>query len=86
MSGFDYGNALILQGMLFGVACFLCAVAVGSTHGFAAGAVTFGMVFSFGAHFVPSNMTETLGLILGSLAFTSLWVGLSDLPANFRTT
>jgi len=75
--GFDYNYALLLQAAIFGVACFLCASSVARTHGWAAGSATFAIVYAYGAYFLPTNMTETLGLILGAVAFAALWTGVN---------
>jgi hypothetical protein len=75
VTGFDYNYALLLQGIIFGVACLLCSTSVSRTHGWAAGAATYAIVYSWGAYFLPTIMTETLGLTLGALAFTALWTG-----------
>lgn len=78
ITGFDYNYALLLQAAIFGFASFVCASSVARTHGRAAGIVVFAIVYAYGAYFLPMNMTETLGLTLGALAFAALWSGINN--------
>lgn len=77
-TGFNFNNAMLLQGVIFGLACFFCAASVARSSGVAAGIATFAIVFSYGAYFLPTNMSETLGLTMGAVAFAALWTGVND--------
>ncbi len=69
----DLTRALVLQSALFAVAASLAARALARDLGAAAGCAFLGAVSIFAAIFLPTTMSESLGLTLGCLALAALW-------------
>lgn len=65
--------ALVIQALLCGISCLLVTKSITQTFGKISGIATLFMLFLFGAVFIPTTLSETLGLTLGCLAFVFLW-------------
>lgn len=77
-TNFDLRNALILQAVIFGFIAFFAALTVARTLGRIAGLVMFAGLFAFAAPYIPTMFSEILGISLGALGFTLLWLGVND--------
>jgi len=73
LTGNDFRYALMIQACLFGACGFLAARAVALGTGIRAGVALFALLLAFAAHYIPTTLTESLGISLGALAFTVLW-------------
>lgn len=73
LTGFDLRLALVLQAVLVGVACYVAVGAVARDLGRLAGLALFAGVFAFAQLSLATTMSEPPGLILGLLAFATLW-------------
>jgi len=72
-TGQDLRGLLLLQSSLVGVACFLAAREIGRTLGVAASLLSFAVLLSFGKTFVPTTLSESLGLLFGATGFALMW-------------
>lgn len=75
LSNHNFQIALILQALLCGLSCLLVANCIRKTFGKMAGIFTYLVLFFFAATFLPTTLSEILGLTLGNLAFVLLWRG-----------
>lgn len=76
LSNHNFQLALIIQALICGFSCYLAAKCVERTFGKMASMATFIILFVYAAIFIPTTLTEILGLTLGSLAFVFLWKGI----------
>jgi len=73
LSNFNLQMALIIQAVLCGLSAFSASAMVANSFGEKAGFLTFGVLFLFIHNFLPTTLSEPLGLTLGCVAFTFLW-------------
>ena len=78
ITNFDFRSALLLQSIMFGFAAFFAALAVARSLGKLAGIMMFAGLFALAVPYLPMPLTEVLGITLGALGFTLLWMGVSD--------
>lgn len=78
LTNFDFRAALLLQAIMFGCAAFFAAWAVTRTLGKIAGLMMFAGLFAFAALYIPSTLSEVLGITVGTLGFTLLWLGVTE--------
>jgi hypothetical protein len=71
--GHDFRLALILQALMLGIACYWASARLAGDWGGPAGLAFFALLLAFGRLQVATTLTESLGLTLGVLAFTTLW-------------
>ncbi|HEV2524586.1 MAG TPA: hypothetical protein VGU44_05600, partial [Gammaproteobacteria bacterium] len=71
----NFRAALIIQALLCGISCVLVVKSVIGTFGKIAGIGTLFVLLAF-AGFIPTTLSETLGLTLGCLAFVFLWAAI----------
>jgi hypothetical protein len=76
LSGQSLQGVLVLQAVATGFGCVLAARALSRSHGVAAGVVMFALLLLFIWPFVPTTMTESVGLTFGATGFALLWRGL----------
>jgi hypothetical protein len=69
----DLRMAFVLQAVILGAACWLAARAVARDLGPAAGLALFVAVFNFARVYVPTPMSEALGVTFGALALALVW-------------
>jgi uncharacterized membrane protein len=67
---------LLIQAMAFSVAAFLASAAVAALHGFRAGLVMAALLLVFAEPYLPTTMSETNGIIFGTLSFIGFFFGL----------
>jgi hypothetical protein len=79
VTGFHFVNSILFQAALFGLSAFFAVQAVARTHGRCAAIIMFAVIYTFAAVYLPSTLSESFGLILGLLAFSLLWAGISEL-------
>ncbi len=65
--------SLILQALLCGVSCLLVTTSIHRIFGTLSSIMTLFILFLFAAIFIPTTLSETLGLTLGCLGFVLLW-------------
>jgi len=75
LAGHDLRWALLIQAGLLGFSCFLMARAIAREFGAAAGLMLFACLYAVAREYVRSTMSESLGLTIGVLASTILWIG-----------
>lgn len=75
ITGNNYYLALLIQAALFGLAGFLAAYSIARTHGGQAGLAMFALLFAFAARYMPTSLSEPLGITLGAISFALLWHG-----------
>jgi len=75
MVGNNFYAALLIQAALFGVAGFLAAYSIARTHGRQAGFAMFAILLVFAARYLPTTLSEPLGITLGAISFALLWDG-----------
>lgn len=76
VTGNNFQYALLVQGVLFGLACFSATYVVAQIFNFSAGCIMFSVVFAYAATCLPTTMSECLGITLGLLAFSLLCYGI----------
>jgi hypothetical protein len=81
-TGRDIQVGLILQALLTGAACFLASRAIARSHGPVAGFVVLLLTASFALPYLPTTLTETVGLMFGALSFSLLWQGVHERRAG----
>jgi hypothetical protein len=74
-TGGDLQYAILMQAALAALAAFCLARAIARDFGFAAGLMTVATIYSLGYSYLPLTLSESLGLTLGTLAATFLWIG-----------
>ena len=75
LAGGDLRGALVIQALLLGLVSLLAARGVARVAGQLAGLTMFGGLFAFASQYVSVTLSEALGVILGTLAFTVLLEG-----------
>jgi hypothetical protein len=75
LTGDSFLGALLLQSSMLGVAAMLLARTVARDLGWAAGGLLFFACYHNIAYWLPTTMTEPLGMLLGLLAASLLWSG-----------
>jgi hypothetical protein len=73
LSGYNLQIALIIQAILCGISSFLVTNLIAKSYNRVAGWVAFVILFLFASIFIPTTLSETLGLTLGCLSFVLLW-------------
>ena len=74
----DLRMAMVLQGILLGLACGLLARVVARHLGLPAALVVFAGTFSFLGVYAAATLTEPLGVTFGALAAAALWAALQE--------
>ncbi len=69
----DFKAALILQALLCGSSCLLVAYSIARRFSSLAAFIAFVILFLFAKIYIPSILSESLGLSIGCLAFVFLW-------------
>lgn len=69
----NFKTALIIQALLCGMSCVLVTNCIARRFGKITGMITLFILFIFASVFIPTTLSETLGLTLGCLAFVFLW-------------
>lgn len=82
LANYNFKIALILQALLCGLTCMLVARSISNTFGKVASVATLFILFVFASVFIPTTLSETLGLTLGCLAFVFLWEGVQSKHAG----
>lgn len=80
----NFQMALIVQALLCGISCLLVAKCIKRSFGMLAGIVTLFVLFLFAAVFIPTILTETLGLTIGCLSFVVLWEAINLKNSNIK--
>jgi hypothetical protein len=75
LAGHDLRWALLIQAVILGISCFLMARAIARDFGSAAGLILFASLYAVSREHVRIITSESLGLTLGALASTILWLG-----------
>jgi hypothetical protein len=78
MTHLDLRMAMVLQGILLGLACGLLARVVARHLGLPAALAVFAGMFSFLGPYAATTLTEPLGLTFGALAGAALWSALQE--------
>jgi hypothetical protein len=78
VTGLDLRKALLIGGVLLGIACFLAASVVARDLGAAAGIAVFAGIYGFAFPTSGMTMSEGLGVTFGALALAALWVAARD--------
>jgi hypothetical protein len=73
LTGGQLREALVLQALLLGAALWLAARALAHDLGCAAGLAWFGASSLFASVFVPTTLSEALGVTVGALSLALLW-------------
>ncbi len=73
VTNIDLRLALLIGALLAGAAVWLAVRAVGRDLGVAAGLAVFAGLFGFARVYLPTPMTEAVGIVFGALAFATLW-------------
>lgn len=69
----DFKYALVLQAIFCALASLMMTLSISQQFGKRSGLITFGILFLFASVFLPTTLTETLGLTLGALGFVLFW-------------
>lgn len=64
----NFQNALLIQAILFGISLFFVTYIIYRRYGGLASVLIFSLNFSFAAHYLPTTLSESLGITLGLLA------------------
>lgn len=78
LSNNDFKIALIMQALLCGASCLLVARSIICSFGKIAGLAALCILAIFASVFIPTTLSETLGLTIGCLAFVFLWEGVQS--------
>jgi hypothetical protein len=73
LSNNNFQLALVFQALLCGLSCILVTRCINRSFGKIAGITTFLILFLFATNFLPTTLSEILGLTLGALGFVLLW-------------
>lgn len=68
LAGLDFRNTLLLQAGLFAVPIFFVVLLLWQQFGGAAAALMFLLNFAFAAYYLPTTLSESLGMSLGLMA------------------
>ncbi len=82
LSSDDYQGAMLIHAFLLGITAFFAAFIVYESFGLRAGTVMCALILLFAAPYLPTSLSETLGLTFSLLAFASLWRSLMN--RNFK--
>lgn len=74
----DFGSALVLQALMCGISVGLLGSIINKSFGKMAAFTMLIPLFAFGICYVPTTLSETLGLTIGCLAFVLLWQGILE--------
>lgn len=80
----NFEAALILQALLCGISCLLVASSIQRTFGKLPSAITLLILFLFAATFIPTTLSESLGLTLGCLGFVLLWEAITSIKEKIH--
>lgn len=75
LTGGQFQYALILQACLLAGAIFFASRAAAPRFGRAGAFMMFAILLGYSALYLPTTLSETLGITLGALAFALLWYG-----------
>jgi len=64
----NYQNALLIQAIIFGISLFFVTFIISRRYGGLAGSLIFSLNLAFAAHYLPTTLSESLGISLGLLA------------------
>lgn len=76
LSGDDFKLLLLIQALAFSVIAFLASAVVSALHGFRAGLLLFAFLLVFAEPYLPTTLSETNGVIFGTLALVGFLFGL----------
>jgi len=82
----DYRRALLLQDAMFGAAVGFLAVVVWMLYGGLAAGLVYSLLFAFAAHYLPTALSEELGITLGVLSLTFFLLSLGTGKQRFYHT
>lgn len=71
----NLAHALLLQSMMFGMAAFFAAYALAQTYGRYVGILMYFLLLVFASIYLPTTMSESLGITIGATSFALLWTG-----------
>jgi len=74
LTGEDFRGAMVIQAGLFGVSALAASWAVARSCGIRAGIAMYALLFAFAALYLPTTLSEALGVTLGSVALVALWI------------
>ncbi len=86
LTDYNFKFSLIIQALFCGFCCLLVSSRISQTFGKTSSYVTLTLLFFFASAFIPTTLTETLGLTLGCLGFMLLWDGVSRNNLNLIFT
>ena len=73
LSNNNFQIALAIQAIWCSISCLLVTASIHRTFGKAASIITLFILFLFASVFIPTTLSETLGLTLGCLSFVIVW-------------
>jgi len=76
LSGDHFKVLLLLQALGFSAAAFLASAVVATLHGFRSGLLFFAFLLVFAEPYLPTTLSETNGIIFGTLALVGFLLGL----------
>lgn len=76
LTNYSFSIALLAQGAIMGVVTYCASKEISKDFGPCAGIFFFTFLFGFGCHYIYTTLSESLGLILGTVAFIFLWRGI----------
>jgi len=74
LSGEDFRGAMVIQAGLFGLSALAASWVVAKSYGIRVGIALYALLFAFAALYLPTTLSEALGITLGCVAFTALWI------------
>ncbi len=75
LTNYNFQYALLIQGAMFGIALFYACRAVAGSYGWPAGSAMFAVSFGYASRYLPTTLSESLGITLGLIAFALVWHG-----------
>lgn len=76
LAGDNFKSLLLIQALAFSVAAFLASAVTSALHGFRAGLLLFAFLLVFAEPYLPTTLSESNGLIFGTLALVAFLFGL----------
>jgi hypothetical protein len=76
LSADDVRVLLLIQALVFSAAAYLASAAVAAMRGFRAGLLMAALLLVFAEPYLPTTMSETNGIIFGTLSFVGFFFGL----------
>ncbi len=76
LSGDNFKHLLLIQALAFSAAAFLASAVASALHGFRAGLLLFAFLLVFAEPYLPTTLSETNGIIFGTLALVGFLFGL----------